>query len=72
MDSESESLIQDSLNKLAANKTTIVIAHRLSTIVNADQIIVVENGEIIEQGTHNDLLNKPGAYFTLFNSQFKN
>jgi len=72
LDSESESLIQDSLNKLAANKTTIVIAHRLSTIVNADQIIVVENGEIIEQGTHNDLLNKPGAYFTLFNSQFKN
>ena len=72
MDSESESLIQESLNKLAANKTTIVIAHRLSTIVNADQIIVVENGEIIEQGTHNDLLNKSGAYFTLFNSQFKN
>ena len=72
MDSESESLIQESLNKLAANKTTIVIAHRLSTIVNADQIIVVENGEIIEQGTHNDLLNKSGSYFTLFNSQFKN
>jgi subfamily B ATP-binding cassette protein MsbA len=72
LDSESESLIQESLNKLAANKTTIVIAHRLSTIVNADQIIVVENGEIIEQGTHNDLLNKSGAYFTLFNSQFKN
>ena len=72
MDSESESLIQESLNKLAANKTTIVIAHRLSTIVNADKIIVVENGEIIEQGTHNDLLNKSGAYFTLFNSQFKN
>jgi ABC-type multidrug transport system fused ATPase/permease subunit len=72
LDSESESLIQESLNKLAANKTTIVIAHRLSTIVNADQIIVVDNGEIIEQGTHNDLLNKSGAYFTLFNSQFKN
>jgi subfamily B ATP-binding cassette protein MsbA len=72
LDSESESLIQESLNKLAVNKTTIVIAHRLSTIVNADQIIVVENGEIIEQGTHNDLLNKSGAYFTLFNSQFKN
>jgi subfamily B ATP-binding cassette protein MsbA len=72
LDSESESLIQESLNKLAANKTTIVIAHRLSTIVNADQIIVVDNGEIIEQGTHNDLLNKSGAYYTLFNSQFKN
>jgi subfamily B ATP-binding cassette protein MsbA len=72
LDSESESLIQESLNELAANKTTIVIAHRLSTIVNADQIIVVDNGEIIEQGTHNDLLNKSGAYYTLFNSQFKN
>jgi subfamily B ATP-binding cassette protein MsbA len=72
LDSESESLIQESLNKLAANKTTIVIAHRLSTIVNADQIIVVDNGEIIEKGTHNDLLNKSGVYFTLFNSQFKN
>ncbi len=72
LDSESESLIQESLNKLAANKTTIVIAHRLSTIVSADQIIVVDNGEIIEQGTHSDLLSKSGAYFTLFNSQFKN
>jgi subfamily B ATP-binding cassette protein MsbA len=72
LDSESESLIQQSFNKLAANKTTIVIAHRLSTVVDADQIIVVDNGEIIEKGTHDDLLNKNGAYFTLFNSQFKN
>ena len=72
LDSESESLIQQYFNKLAANKTTIVIAHRLSTVVDADQIIVVDNGEIIEKGTHDDLLNKNGAYFTLFNSQFKN
>jgi ABC-type multidrug transport system fused ATPase/permease subunit len=72
LDSESESLIQQSFNKLAANKTTIVIAHRLSTVVDADQIIVVDNGEIIEKGTHDDLLNKNGAYFALFNSQFKN
>ena len=72
LDSESESIIQESINNLTANKTTIVIAHRLSTVVNADQIIVIDDGKIIEKGNHNDLLHKDGAYSILFNSQFKN
>jgi subfamily B ATP-binding cassette protein MsbA len=71
LDSESELIIQESISKLSANKTTLVIAHRLSTVMNADQIIVIDNGEIIESGTHNDLLNKNEAYSILFNSQFR-
>lgn len=71
LDSESESIIQESINTLSTNKTTLVIAHRLSTVISADRIIVIDNGEIIETGTHEDLLNSNGVYSSLFNSQFK-
>ena len=53
------------------NKTSFVIAHRLSTILNSDQILVMEQGNIIEQGTHEELLQKQGAYASLYQSQFK-
>jgi subfamily B ATP-binding cassette protein MsbA len=62
LDSESEKLVQDALIKLMENRTSIVIAHRLSTIQHADEIVVIENGEIIERGTHHDLMENGGAY----------
>ena len=70
LDSESESLIQDALNNLMSNKTVIVIAHRLSTIMKVDRIIVVDGGGIVEQGTHQQLLEKKdGIYKRLWNIQ---
>ena len=63
--------IQDAIIKLKENKTTFIIAHRLSTIRNADTIIAIKDGEIIEQGTHDELLEKEGFYANLYNSQFK-
>ena len=66
LDTESEELIQDSLEKLISNRTTIVIAHRLSTIENADQIIVLDNGLISQQGKHVDLLEEDGIYASLY------
>ena len=69
LDSESEALIQDSLRTVMQGRTTIVIAHRLSTIREADQILVVEGGEIVERGTHTALLARKGRYFTLHQSQ---
>ena len=54
---------------MSVNRTTIVIAHRLSTIVNAHKILYLDNGSVIESGTHNELLKKKGAYFLMFNSQ---
>lgn len=62
LDTESERLVQDALTKLMLNRTSIVIAHRLSTIQHADNIIVVQEGTIVEEGTHNELLNKKGLY----------
>ncbi|MGJ8679961.1 lipid A export permease/ATP-binding protein MsbA, partial [Paraglaciecola sp.] len=70
LDTESEKLIQDALDKLQQNRTSIVVAHRLSTIENADQILVVDNGKIVEQGDHNHLLSLGGAYSQLHNLQF--
>jgi ABC-type multidrug transport system fused ATPase/permease subunit len=71
LDSESERLVQEALDKLMKGRTSVVIAHRLATIRNADKIIVLENGTIIEQGTHNELLtNKNGLYKTLTELQF--
>jgi len=70
LDTESERHIQDALGTLRQNRTAIVIAHRLSTIENADEILVMDSGEIIERGTHEQLLNQEGAYFQLYNLQF--
>ena len=71
LDNESESLIQKSLTKLMKGRTTFVIAHRLSTIRQANQILVIENGEIVERGVHEELLKKNGRYFDLFTYQSK-
>lgn len=70
LDTESERHIQDALGTLRQNRTAIVIAHRLSTIENADEIIVMDNGEIVERGTHQQLLDHEGAYYQLHNLQF--
>ncbi|MBD0382992.1 ABC transporter ATP-binding protein [Paenibacillus sedimenti] len=69
LDLESEHLIQESLGKLAKDRTTLIVAHRLSTITHADQIVLIENGEIKEKGTHEQLMNENGPYFRLFNVQ---
>lgn len=69
LDLESESIIQDALNILSENRTTLIVAHRLSTITHADKIVVVENGEIVETGTHDALLAKKGAYEHLYSIQ---
>jgi len=71
LDSESEALIQDGLRSLRRGRTTFVIAHRLSTIRSADQILVLEGGEIIERGTHEDLLAAGGRYRQLYDKQYK-
>lgn len=72
LDNESEQLVQDALEKLMKGKTTFVIAHRLSTIINSDKIVVIQQGEIRETGTHEELLNKDGIYKSLYNKSFKN
>jgi subfamily B ATP-binding cassette protein MsbA len=71
LDSESEALIQDGLRSLRHGRTTFVIAHRLSTIRSADQILVVEHGEIVERGTHAELLALGGRYRTLYDKQYR-
>jgi subfamily B ATP-binding cassette protein MsbA len=70
LDSESEALIQEGLNRLRAGRTTFVIAHRLSTIRSADQILVVEAGEIRERGTHDELIAQNGRYKQLYDKQY--
>jgi len=69
LDTESERLVQDALNKLMKNRTSIIIAHRLSTIQHADEIIVLQKGEIIERGTHSELLSQNGTYRKLSDLQ---
>ena len=69
LDTESEKLVQDALKKLMKERTTLVIAHRLSTIKDADEIIVLSEGEIVERGNHTDLVEKNGVYKTLINLQ---
>ena len=69
LDTESEKLVQDALNNLMKNRTSLIIAHRLSTIQNADIIIVLENGKIVEQGNHHQLINKNGLYRRLIDMQ---
>ena len=70
LDAESEEIVQNAINNLTKNKTTLVIAHRLSTIINADQIIVMKKGQVVEKGTHAELLAKKGSYENLYNMQF--
>lgn len=71
IDTNTEQLIQKSINIISAKKTSIFVAHRLSTIVNVDKIIVLDKGEIIEQGTHNKLVNNNGYYARLYNSYYE-
>lgn len=72
IDTESEMLIQTATEKLTEGRTSIIIAHRLATIQNADQILVMDNGIIVEAGTHNELLKKEGYYHSLYEVQFSN
>ena len=71
LDNKSERVVQEALDNLMKNRTVIVIAHRLSTIKNADKIVVVNDGNIVEQGTHEELLKLKGAYASLYGMQFK-
>lgn len=70
IDTRTEILIQKAMKVAMSNRTSFVIAHRLSTIVNADKILVVNNGDIVEQGNHNELMKQKGFYYNLYNSQF--
>ena len=70
IDTRTELAIQDAFNKMMEGRTSFVVAHRLSTIVNSDLILVMNKGDIIEQGTHQELLDKKGFYYALYNSQF--
>lgn len=69
LDTQSEKLVQDALNNMMANRTSLVIAHRLSTILNADKIIVMDEGKIVESGTHHELIDKNGVYANLITLQ---
>ena len=69
IDSETENLLQSALMKISNNRTTIVIAHRLSTVVNSDKILYLENGSVLESGSHQELLDAKGLYAKAFNSQ---
>lgn len=71
LDNESERLVQDALNRLMPDRTTLVIAHRLSTIEHADQVLVLDQGQLVEQGTHTELLARDGLYAHLHRMQFR-
>ncbi|MFQ6539355.1 MULTISPECIES: ABC transporter ATP-binding protein [Aphanothece] len=72
LDSASEQVVQEALDRLMSNRTTLVVAHRLSTVVNADRICVIEAGQVVESGTHGELLARDGRYASLFSTQFSN
>lgn len=69
LDLESEHLIQEAMNKLAHDRTTFIVAHRLSTITHADRIILIEDGQIKEQGSHEQLMRRKGIYYNLYQVQ---
>ncbi len=69
LDNKTEKMIQESLDKLSANRTTLIIAHRMSTVKNADKIVVVNNGQVVELGTHNELMAQGGIYYKLYTVQ---
>lgn len=71
VDTRTEKLIQEGLQRLMTNKTSFVIAHRLSTIRPAHKILVINGGEVVEQGSHDELMSQRGFYYTLYMSQFK-
>ena len=71
LDSRSEKKIQDSLDKLISNKTALIIAHRLSTVIDADRIVIINNGEIVDIGKHSSLINSSKIYKHLYELQFK-
>ena len=71
VDTRTEELVQQAMDKLTEGKTSFIIAHRLSTIKNADLILVMQNGNIIEKGNHEELMKKKGFYAELYNSQFE-
>ena len=70
IDSHTEEILQIALNKITEGRTTIVIAHRLSTIINSDKILLLEDGSILEEGTHHELMNKDSKYKQMYDSQF--
>ena len=70
LDAESEKLVQDALDHLMEGRTTLIISHRLATVLKADRIVVVDNGRIIEEGTHKSLIAKKGVYAGLAKLQF--
>src|SRR6202011_575692 len=70
VDTRTEVQVQEAMNALRAQRTSFVMVHRLSTIRGADNILVMENGRIIEQGSHAELLSRAGPYYNLYNSQF--
>ena len=71
LDTESEKIVQAALDRLMEGRTAVVIAHRLSTVRNADDIVVIDHGKIVEEGTHTELLAKNGLYASLYAVQFK-
>ena len=71
LDANNERTILDNLNNFYKGKTVVIVAHRLSTVQNADNIVVMDKGRVIEEGTHKELTNKKGAYYTLVKNQLE-
>ena len=69
LDNVSEVLVQEAINEVSKRRTVIIVAHRLSTIINADKIVVLENGRVTEEGTHRELMGRRGVYWNLYKTQ---